>query len=81
MMTRPKSGHLQRLRRRPVLAQLLLHRLEDLLPVLLLLHVDEVETMMPPRSRSRICRTISFTASRLVLRIVSSSRPAVFLPT
>ena len=32
---------------------------------------------MPPRSRSRICRTISFTASRLVLTIVSSSRPAL----
>src|SRR5215468_6221701 len=31
-------------------------------------------TMMPPRSRSRICRTISFTASRLVLTIVSSGR-------
>ena len=31
--------------------------------------------MMPPRSRSRICRTISLTASRLVLTIVSSSRP------
>src|SRR5882672_1228655 len=25
-------------------------------------------TMMPPRSRRRICRTISFTASRLVLK-------------
>ena len=36
---------------------------------------------MPPRSRSRICRTISFTASRLVLTMVSSSRPLVFLPT
>ena len=29
---------------------------------------------MPPRSRRRIWRTISFTASRLVLTIVSSSR-------
>ena len=38
-------------------------------------------TMMPPRSRRRIWRTISFAASRLVLMIVSSSRPAVFLPT
>src|SRR5262245_24292001 len=34
---------LQRLRRRAIFAKLLLHRLEDLLPVLLLLHVDEVE--------------------------------------
>ena len=31
-------------------------------------------TMMPPRSRRRICRTISFTASVLVLTIVSSRR-------
>src|SRR5208283_4881665 len=31
-------------------------------------------TMMPPRSRKRICRTISFTASRLVLTMVSSRR-------
>ena len=30
-------------------------------------------TMIPPRSRRRICRTISLTASTLVLRIVSSS--------
>ena len=29
-------------------------------------------TMMPPRSRRRIWRTISLTASRFVLRIVSS---------
>ena len=36
---------------------------------------------MPPRSRSRICRTISFTASRFVFTIVSSRRPLVFLPT
>ena len=31
-------------------------------------------TMMPPRSRSRICRTISLTASVLVLTMVSSRR-------
>ena len=31
-------------------------------------------TMMPPRSRRRIWRTISFTASRLVLTMVSSRR-------
>ena len=31
-------------------------------------------TMMPPRSRSRICRTISLTASMFVRVIVSSSR-------
>ena len=37
-------------------------------------------TMMPPRSRRRICRTISFAASRLVLTMVSSSLP-VRLPT
>ena len=37
-------------------------------------------TMIPPRSRSRSWRTISLTASRLVLTIVSSSRP-VRLPT
>src|SRR5687768_2046487 len=36
-------GDLDALRRRPILPQLLLHRLEYLLPVLLLLHVDEVE--------------------------------------
>ena len=36
-------------------------------------------TMMPPRSRNRIWRTISLIASTLVLTIVSSSR--VVLPT
>src|SRR5579883_265641 len=35
-------------------------------------------TMMPPRSRSRICRTISFTASRFVFTIVSSRRVELF---
>src|SRR5438552_2879311 len=37
-------------------------------------------TMMPPRSRSRIWRTISLTASRFVLTIVSSSRRLAFFP-
>jgi hypothetical protein len=36
-------GDLQRLRRRAIPLQLLLHRLEHPLAVLLLLHVDEVE--------------------------------------
>ena len=36
-------------------------------------------TMMPPRSRRRIWRTISFTASVLVLTMVSSRR--LDLPT
>src|SRR5438128_5314354 len=39
----PEIRHLQRLGRRPILFQLLLDGLEDFLPVLLLLHVDEVE--------------------------------------
>ena len=39
----PEVRDLHRLRRRAILAQLLLDLLEDLLPVLLLLHVDEVE--------------------------------------
>ena len=34
--------------------------------------------MIPPRSRKRICRTISLVASRFVLTIVSSSRPVRF---
>jgi hypothetical protein len=38
-------------------------------------------TIMPPKSRRRTWRTISFTASRFVLTIVSSSRPDDFLPT
>src|SRR4051812_24319814 len=39
----PEVRHLQRLGRRAVLAQLLLHRLVDLLAVLLVVHVDQVE--------------------------------------
>src|SRR2546427_87435 len=37
-------------------------------------------TMIPPMSRSRSWRTTSFTASRLFLVIVSSSRPPDDLP-
>ena len=43
MMIEPEVRHLQRLGRRSILLQLLLHRLEHLLAVLLVLHVDEVE--------------------------------------
>src|SRR5437660_7249097 len=39
----PEVRDLQRLRRRAALLELLLDRLEDLLAVFLLLHVDEVE--------------------------------------
>jgi len=39
-----------------------------------LFHINEVHHDDAPRSRKRICRTISFTASRLVLTMVSSNR-------
>ena len=73
--------HLQRLRRRAVLAQLLLDRLEHLLAVLLLLHVDEVEDDDPaqvaqPDLPDDLLRRFEVGLDDRVLE-----PPAVFLPT